>query len=244
MTEDPGACTERELTDAVALCRPDGTLAPDAVGWARHPVIDCTLHGSWGRRKRWDFWSVTGPGFAMNLTYADVDYLGLADVWFHDLGSGASAAAAAPVPLARGMALPPRAGEGGVALAGRKLELRFADGARGTQISVAFPTGRGPFRADVLVTRPPDHESLTVVIPGPRAGSSAPPRTSPGPPRGRSPGATAPTTSRPRRRGAASTSAGGSGRTARGGTGAPPPGSSAGGRSASSSAASGPTGRA
>jgi hypothetical protein len=43
---DPGACTERELTSPVALCRPDGTLAPDAIGWARHPIIDCTLHRS------------------------------------------------------------------------------------------------------------------------------------------------------------------------------------------------------
>jgi hypothetical protein len=165
MTDDPGRCTERELTEPVALCRPDGTLSPDAIGWARRPLLDCTLHGSWGRRKRWDFWSVTGPGFAMNLTYAHVDYLGLADVWFHDLASGTSATATAPVPLGRGIALPPRAGEGSVGLAGRKLQLRFADDDHGTTITAAFDTSQGPFRADVLVTRPAAHESLTVVIP-------------------------------------------------------------------------------
>lgn len=111
MTDDTGACTERELTAPVALCRADGTLEPDAVGWARTPLIDCTLHGSWGRRKRWDFWCVTGPGFVMNLTIADVDYLGLGDVWFHDLATGATATAAAMVPLGRGMDLHPRAGK-------------------------------------------------------------------------------------------------------------------------------------
>ena len=59
---------EPELTEPVGLCRADGTLNPGAVGWARRPLIDCALPGSWGRRKRWDFWCVIGPGFAMNLT--------------------------------------------------------------------------------------------------------------------------------------------------------------------------------
>jgi hypothetical protein len=163
--DDTGACTERELTGPVALCRPDGTLEPDAIGWARQPLIDCSLHGSWGRRKRWDFWCITGPGFAMNLTYADVDYLGLGDVWFHDFATGVAATATAPVPFARGMRLHPRAGEGAVELRGKRLRLRFEDGADGTSLTVAFATKQGPFRADVVVSRPPDHESLTVVIP-------------------------------------------------------------------------------
>lgn len=165
MSSDPGACTERELTAPVVLCRADGTLAPDAIGWARQPIIDCTLHGSWGRRKRWDFWCITGPGFAMNLTYAHVDYLGLADVWFRDLVAGDEATATVPVPLGAGMALHPRAGEGAVELAGKRLRLRFADDAHGTLLAVSFPTAKGRFDAEVHVTRPPEHESLTVVIP-------------------------------------------------------------------------------
>jgi hypothetical protein len=162
---DPGACTEPELTGPVSLCRPDGTLDPAAIGWARRPLIDCTLHGSWGRRKRWDFWAVTGPGFAMNLTYADVDYLGLAGVWFRDFETGDEATVDLPVPLARGMRLHPRAGEGAVELSSKRLRLRFADDERGTTLAVSFPTPRGRFDAEVLVTRPADHESLTVVIP-------------------------------------------------------------------------------
>lgn len=165
MADDTGTCTERELTETVALCRLDGTLSPEAIGWARQPLIDCTLHGSWGRRKRWDFWCVTGPGFAMSLTYANVDYLGLADVWFHDFATGATATSTAPVPFGRGMSLHPRAGEGGVAAEGKRLRLAFADDDRGTTLTVRFDTKTGPFEADVLVARPADHESLTVVIP-------------------------------------------------------------------------------
>lgn len=165
MEHDLGACTEPELTEPVVLCRSDGTLDPAAIGWARQPIIDCSLHRSWGRRKRWDFWCITGPGFAMNLTYANVDYLGLGDVWFHDLATGQSATATAPVPLARGMRLGPRAGEGGVELVGRRLHLRFEDDARGTALFAAFDTKAGPFHAELSVARPIGHESLTVVIP-------------------------------------------------------------------------------
>ena len=57
-TVDPGACTEREITHPVTLCRADGTLNPQAVGWSRVPLHDCTLNG-WGRNKRWDYWCVT-----------------------------------------------------------------------------------------------------------------------------------------------------------------------------------------
>lgn len=165
MSPDPGRCSERELTVPVALCRPDGSLSPDAVGWARQPIIDCSLPGSWGRRKRWDFWCVTGPGFAMNLTYAQVDYLGLGDVWFHDFEADQTATATAPVPLGRGMHLQPSAGQGSVEMNGKRLQLRLAESDLGTTLTVAFDSDRGPFRAEVLVTRPAEHESLTVVIP-------------------------------------------------------------------------------
>jgi hypothetical protein len=165
VASDLGACTEPELTEPVALCRADGTLDPDAVGWSRQPLIDCTLHGSWGRRKRWDFWAVTGPGFAMNLTLADVDYLALADVWFRDFESGEEATATAPSPLGRGVDLAPRAGAGRVERSTGRLHLRFADDERGTTLTASFGTRQGRFEAEALVERPPGHESLTVVIP-------------------------------------------------------------------------------
>lgn len=132
---------EPELTEPVALCRPDGRLNPAAVGWARQPIVDCTLPGRWGRRKRWDFWCVIGPGFAMNLTLADVDYLRLADVWFRDFDRGEEVSATVPF--------------------GRKL-FRIDD----TDPNATTLTVRSKhLRADIRVERPAGHESLTVVIP-------------------------------------------------------------------------------
>jgi hypothetical protein len=154
-------CTERELTEPVALCTSDGRLARDAVGWSRLPLHDCALPGSWGRRKRWDFWGVTGPGCAMNITFADVDYLGLADVWFCDLETGRSAARSLPSPLGRRMTVPDRVAGASMRASGRGFELALLEEPNGTRLRATFDG----FDADVLVHRPDGHESLSVVIP-------------------------------------------------------------------------------
>ena len=155
---------ERELTAPVALCTADGGLAPDAVGWARQPLIDCELPGRWGRRKRWDFWNLLGPSFACNITCADVDYLGLVDVWFRDRRSGAELSKAVPRPFGSRVALAPRAGESAIVHRG-KLFVSIVDEPEGTELSVRCDTDRGPFDLEVVVRKPEGHESLTVVIP-------------------------------------------------------------------------------
>src|SRR5690606_18560419 len=119
---------------------------------------DCSLPGSWGRRKRWDFWAITGPGVALNVTCADVDYLGLGDAWFRDLSAGEECTATAPTPLARGFDLPPRPGVGRISVDSKRLRLTFHDAPDHTRIEVAFPTRSGPFAADLRVDRPAGHE--------------------------------------------------------------------------------------
>ena len=155
---------ERELAAPVALCTVDGGLAPGAVGWARQPLIDCELPGRWGRRKRWDFWNLLGPSFACNITCADVDYLGLVDVWFRDRRSGAQLSKVAPRPFGSRVALAPRAGESAIVHRG-KLFVSIVDEPEGTELIVRCDTDRGPFDLEVVVRKPEGHESLTVVIP-------------------------------------------------------------------------------
>ena len=161
MEIDPGACTEREITAPVTLCTPDGRLNPEAVGWSRTPVHDCELPGSWGRRKRWDFWGLTGDSCAMNITYADVDYLGLVDVWFRDFATGATVSKTAPSPFASRVSLPHRVGGAPLSFRGSGLEVSIVEESEGSRLIVRFKD----FEADVLVVRPDGHESLSVVIP-------------------------------------------------------------------------------
>ncbi len=148
---------ERELTGEVDLCRADGTLNPDAIGWSRRPLHRCVLPGSWGRRKRWDFWGLTGPGCAMNLVVADVDYVGITGLWFHDFAAGRSYEKGTASPLGRAMDLPDRVGGGRITSG----PIDIFEEPRGTRIRVRAKR----FDADLLVVRPDGHESLGVVIP-------------------------------------------------------------------------------
>ena len=45
--------SERELTSPVPLTLPNGALNPDAIGWARQPLIDTSGIGrGWGARRQ------------------------------------------------------------------------------------------------------------------------------------------------------------------------------------------------
>lgn len=161
------ATHEREITEPVDLCTPDGRrLSPAATGWSRIPLHTGNLRGGWGRTKRWDYWAVLGERFVVSLTYADVDYLGIADVWWCDLQTGRTGGHAANVPFARGVALPDRPGTAPLRYSSSKLELRIVDDADGTGISARWTERDGrPAQLDLRVALPAGHESLNVVIP-------------------------------------------------------------------------------
>ena len=86
---------ERRLHDQVNLATPDGArLNPDAVGWSSAPLHRANLRGSWGRNKRWDYWAVLAGDLVVAATFADIDYLGIADVYWVDLATGSTGGAA------------------------------------------------------------------------------------------------------------------------------------------------------
>ncbi len=158
---------ERELHEPVDLCAPDGrTLAAAARGWSRTPLHTGNLRGGWGRTKRWDYWCVLGEDLAVAITYADVDYLGMATVWWVDLATGATGGQEATVPLARGISLPDRPGSAPLRYRGPRSTVELVDDAGGTTITASWtePDGRAA-HLDLRVELPAGHESLNVVIP-------------------------------------------------------------------------------
>jgi hypothetical protein len=161
------ATHERERTAPARLCLDDGRhLDPDARGWSRRPMLEANLRGGWGRTKRWDYWGILAGDLVVSVTYADVDYLGIADVWWADLATGRTGGRSANPPLARGLALPDTPGSAPLLYRGRRLSLDLADDAAGTHLTAAWVEGDGtPARLDATVARPAGHESLDVVIP-------------------------------------------------------------------------------
>ncbi|MFO8056286.1 MAG: DUF2804 family protein, partial [bacterium] len=81
---------EPEITRPVLLCDRKGELNPEAVGWARHPLIRANLHGHWPRKKKWNFWNWISPRFVFSVTLADIDYMAFCTVSFIDFKTGES----------------------------------------------------------------------------------------------------------------------------------------------------------
>ena len=169
MPPEPGATThEREFTEPVDIAMPDGRrLNPEAVGWSRRPLQRANLRGGWGRTKRWDYWLILAGDIAVACTYADVDYLGLVDVWWADLPSGRTGGRSIVSPFALGVALPDTPGGHPLHVRRRHFELEVADDPDGTTHLHARWRERGgaPGRLRAEVALPVGHESLNVVVP-------------------------------------------------------------------------------
>jgi hypothetical protein len=158
---------ERELTELVDLCTPDGAaLNPTARGWSRRPLHRANLDGCFGENKRWDYWAVLAGDLAVSAVYSDIDHLGLADVWWVDLASGETGGKAIVAPAGAGIELPERPGTAPLRVDRDGLDLQIVDDEAGTRLVASWnePDGR-PGHLDVLVALPAGHESLNVVIP-------------------------------------------------------------------------------
>jgi hypothetical protein len=163
---------EREIRERVDLCMPDGRhLNPAAKGWSRQPLHTANLHGRWGRTKRWDYWAILAGDLVVSVTYADVDYLGLADLWWADLASGTTGGRPTPLPLGRGVALPDRPGTAPLRFHAADYRLDIVDEAAtadrpaATVITAEWTEHGRPGHLEVRVDDPAGHESLNVVIP-------------------------------------------------------------------------------
>ena len=157
---------ERELTSEVKLCDAQGNLNPDALGWSRHPLHVCNLSGHELRKKRWNFWIVLNEDFAITFTVADVDYTGLMNVGLLDFREGKMLSD--NVVLAAqgsGIKLPERATEDAKAIK-KNLKIAFLQQPDGIRIRMECPKAEnGALEADIMLHKPPDHETLNVVIP-------------------------------------------------------------------------------
>ena len=156
---------ERELTEPVALCRPDGRLNPAAVGWTRRQLHDTDGIGRGaygrGRNKRWEYWNVVTPTHVLALTVSDIDYAGVHEVWLLDRATGEAVGANAVSPLAARTTLPGTLGRGPVRARAGDLAIAVDEVDGGTRLRAV--TSR--VRLDVLAERPAGHEAMGVVVP-------------------------------------------------------------------------------
>lgn len=145
--------TEREITEPVDLCLPNGRLNPAAVGWARRPLVRPNLRG-WGRAKRWEYWGVVTDRFCVGLVVSTLDYAGVCSLWVLDRETGRTWESEAVPPLGRGVTIPQEYG-GVASVTSKALHLEVSDSAlRATAPGV-----------DVDLVVAPGAEVLGVVVP-------------------------------------------------------------------------------
>jgi hypothetical protein len=161
------ATHEHELTQPVDLCTRDGLfLNPAAKGWSRFPLHRANLGGPFGLNKRWDYWAILAGDFIVSSTFADVDHLGLADVYWADLATTETGGQAIVLGAGEGISLPERPGTEPLIIDHGSFSLHVTDDEEGTHLVASWVELDGrPGSLDVFVGLPSAHESLNVVIP-------------------------------------------------------------------------------
>ncbi len=158
------------------LLTPHGSLS--AVGWSPHPLLDCNLERvrfyplplrplQFLRIKRWDYYAIFTPQRFFSATIAHLGYAGNLFVYTLDWETGALHEEGLVIPLGRGIQLPRNSTEGESRFEDRRVRLIFRaeKGFRSIQVEwPSFHDGRG-IRADIRLECPPNHESMTIVIP-------------------------------------------------------------------------------
>ena len=156
-----------EITKTTDLVLPNGKLNPAAIGWSKTPQHNCNVTGRWPRKKRWDYWCVTGPDFLFSVTIADVDYALSGFVYFLEYSSQKFVEHTVVIPLPKKYPMPQSPG-GSLRLSHKELELEFVTDARsGETVLRARSDNFGGRRLDAEIQIRPlkDQESLNVVIP-------------------------------------------------------------------------------
>lgn len=165
---------QTELTQPGPLLQPDGKLAQ--IGWSRQPILECnledahfyTLHSLQRYRiKRWDYYAVFTPQRFFSATIADLGYAGNIFVYTLDFATYELHEEGLVIPLSRGISLPRDSTSGDAHFANSHARLDFLLTTEGRHISVDWPGfhgGRG-IKAEIDLQCPPDHQSMTLVIP-------------------------------------------------------------------------------
>ena len=158
---------ENELFEPVDLCTPDGMyLNRAALGWSRRPLHRANLDARFGINKRWDYWAILAGDLVVSTTFADLDHIAIADVYWADLVTGESGGSSIVTGAGEGIALPDVAGSTPLHFDRDGFTLDIVDHEGFTTLNATWtePDGRsGAF--DIVVAQPQGHESLNVVIP-------------------------------------------------------------------------------
>ena len=156
-----------EIIKPVNLCLNNGQLNEESIGWARQPLIGCNVKGSFLRKKKWNYWYVTSPEILFSATISHIDYAAVMFVYILDLKTLNFYEKTTLIPLGHTIYMPEGAGDS-VSYNSKEMTIQFKESENRTAIYVHCPNFNGigkALKADILLVRPEDYESLNVVVP-------------------------------------------------------------------------------
>jgi hypothetical protein len=164
---------QHEIVTPGPLLTPDGSLT--TAGWSRQPMLDCNLENANFfalkflqplRVKQWDYYAVFTRDHFFSFTVSDIGYLGMIFAYVLDFKTNTFQEETVSVPFAKGVTLPRNSTAGTSHFENGKVAMTFAvkDGVR--HLKVDWPQfGETSLSADLRLSRPADHESMTIAIP-------------------------------------------------------------------------------
>lgn len=156
---------EKELTNPIMLCKEDGTLNPECIGWAKNPIYTSNLKGSWLRKKKWNYWCIMSPDCLFSATISNIDYVGMVFIYYLDFKTKNFIEKTIKSPFGIGCDMP-AAVNSTVTFKNDSLALSMIDEEDGTHILCATNDfGGKSLHVDFKVSQPKEHETLNVVIP-------------------------------------------------------------------------------
>lgn len=155
----------KELTQPVRLCDDNGNLNEASAGWSRYPLHTCNLKGHWSRKKKWNYWCITGSKYIYSITISDVDYLGLIFVYYLDIETGEYAEDTLVVPFGAGVAMGEQVSDT-AAYRSKNVHVKFSYSENTILLSTLWKNFHGKtLESEIKITVPANHETLSVVVP-------------------------------------------------------------------------------
>jgi len=162
---DPVRFENREIKEPVLLCKEDGTLNWNAVGWSRKPLQIGNLSGSWPRKKKWNYWCITGKDYMFSITLTDLDYAGMIFAYYLNYETKEFIEDSILLPFGAKLRMGQKVGDDAV-YESEKCSVRMISKEGFTELEVDWKDFKGkPLVSKIKVHYPKDQETLSVVVP-------------------------------------------------------------------------------
>ncbi len=158
---------EKEIVNLTYLWDKKGNLNPEAIGFARKPLIECNLSGRFLRKKKWNNWVIFGEEVLFSVSVRHFDYIAICYVYFLEYETQLHYEKTVTIPLGVGgkLKMPTRVLEP-IHFSNSELMLSIMHHENQTFIKVASDHFDDEvLKAELVILHSTEDESLNVVVP-------------------------------------------------------------------------------